>query len=896
MRTLLQNPFSLVLPALLSFAIMDGTAQNFDWEFKDANQTEGWTLAGAISNGISNGVWKLTATQGNPRIFTPKLQIDAGRWKIVKFRMRLGNGVHTNGHLQFITEKQPQWDNQTLTPFTCQADGKWHNCVVDMSDNPLWNGKITQLLFQPFALPWRPPQGQRIVELERFELINMELETGLYGFQDKPTSASPMAVSIDSRNRLSARYIRIESRIDLEFVELEAYNANKTNVALKKPVRVSTPIWGDGSPGNDGNITDGGHSPIVQMRDPGINWWEVDLGKEIPLTHVVIYMREYRMTGGYRSLNGASFSVIDHEKNAVASCQLEVGASDDKITIPMDEAYFLQRDLSTRFGFKAIPPRNIFAGPQGSLSLVVPKAETMAKGVVTLYDLEGRVLQKLNLTRGTENYALPLPGKGHYKITATATYDGDLVLSKETSAAVIGKPLDDHRRLKSIFGVQGKGRVLTELGAAWSWAQIMTHQVSKSGSGYEWTPQFALRIKNGKLDLSPDVNWVIMFTYLPEFLQSVPRSQRGNSPTSPPHDYEEFIRFIEWAISAIPDFAKYVAPIGEPSHSFKGSPEELARYHEVIARTVRAVRPDMRIIGPMMSPGNKASIESIKELDQLGMFAHLDGISINPYVVTPFRSKMPEADFIEFVDEVIRHFASTGRPDYPVYLTEFGFGTEAGELTQARYSSRAALLLATRPTIKLANFFLLGGDGWGYSYFNSRGAPRPVYTAMAHVFRWLSGCSSGVSTKLTPTLYLAAFKKDEGERLAIWDLESESVLKVPLHAIDRIQDMIGRNIVGSEGRLSITQSPLFLDLSGDSLLPCLSSATSAPDIKLTPGQSADIGPFEDVFLPAAFFHRGQTITAALNIDLGEYRILGKTRGAWRMISIAVSAPPEKTAR
>ena len=72
----------------------------------------------------------------------------------------------------------------------------------------------------------------------------MELETDLYGFQDKPTSASPMAVSIDSRNRLSARYIRIESRIDLEFVELEAYNANKTNVALKKPVRVSAPIWG----------------------------------------------------------------------------------------------------------------------------------------------------------------------------------------------------------------------------------------------------------------------------------------------------------------------------------------------------------------------------------------------------------------------------------------------------------------------------------------------------------------------------------------------------------------------------------------------------------------------------------------------------------------------------
>ena len=89
---------------------------------------------------------------------------------------------------------------------------------------------------------------------------------------------------------------------------------------------------------------------------------------------------------------------------------------------------------------------------------------------------------------------------------------------------------------------------------------------------------------------------------------------------------------------------------------------------------------------------------------------------------------------VRYFVNVIGHFAATGRPDYPVYLNEFGFGTEDGELTQARYSARAAILLAQRPAIKLANFFLLGGDGWGYSYLNSAGTPRPVYPAMAHAF------------------------------------------------------------------------------------------------------------------------------------------------------------------
>lgn len=296
----------------------------------------------------------------------------------------------------------------------------------------------------------------------------------------------------------------------------------------------------------------------------------------------------------------------------------------------------------------------------------------------------------------------------------------------------------------------------------------------------------------------------------------------------------------------------------------------------------------------MMSPGNSTSLESIKKLDKLGMFTHLDGVSINPYVVdwpTPYRSLMPEADFIKFVDAVIRCFAFSGRSDYPVYLTEFGWYVGKGkkhvdELTQARYSSRAALLLATRPAIKMVNFFCLDGGG-GFSYLNYDGTPRPTYPAMACTFRWLADCSSGLSTNLTPSVYLAAFKKGKRAGIAIWDTKSDSAIHVPDNSIRHIQDLMGRKVVSKNGKIMAGQSPLFIDLSDDLLWSCLSTATTVLDIELMPGKSVDIGPFVEVFMPEVFVRNGAKITVAADAKPGKYCLLGKKNGTWQVFKVKV---------
>ena len=690
-----------------------------------------------------------------------------------------------------------------------------------------------------------------------------------------------------------ARFVRLENRGDVEFTELEAYDESKANVALKKPVTLSTPVWGHGSVGNDGISSKDNH---VMMRSPTGNWWEVDLGQEVPLTHVVIHMRPTAYCEGYRPLDGASFSILDRERNLVASCQMEANASEDVITIPMDKAYFHERDLSSRFRAVSDSPGNIFARAAGILRLIVPDPTAIVNGSAVLGEPDGRVLRTIPLSRGTGEYAIPVQDKGYYTLTATVTYEGGLVLTETTSAAVIGEPLDNATRLNSVFGIQGGGPAFIDLGAAWSWTGVMTHHVKKGVAGYEWLPAYASRIKNGKLDLSPQVNNFVLFHYLPEFLQSVPPSERGNSPTSPPNDYEEFVRFIRWITSVIPDFVKHVGPIGEPSWSFKGSPEELARYHEVVAKTIREVRPDIRIIGPMMSPGNSTALESIKVLDKLGMFAHLDGISINPYTVdwpTPLRSRMPEADFIEFVDAVISHFASTGRPDYPLYLTEFGWYVpgHVDELTRTRYSCRAAILLATRPVIRMVNLFSLSGGG-GFSYLNADGTPRLVYAAMAHTFRWLGGCENGTAIGLTPTLYVAVFRHNDAGKAAVWDTAGNSGLRMPGNSVQRMEDMLGRTVRVDGGTITAGPSPVFINLRDD-YLPRLFSSAVVPERGATPGGSVDVSHVDEFLMPDCFSIRDDAATLVPGTPPGAYRFIGKANGTWRLFRCDVSGPGDE---
>lgn len=109
-----------------------------------------WKADGMKDLGVSNGIWKLKATRGNPHIYPPKTKIDAENQPVASFRMKLGKGLASKGCILFTTESLPNIGDDRLISFECAYDGEFHDYEVDMSKHPLWKGKVIQLRFQPF--------------------------------------------------------------------------------------------------------------------------------------------------------------------------------------------------------------------------------------------------------------------------------------------------------------------------------------------------------------------------------------------------------------------------------------------------------------------------------------------------------------------------------------------------------------------------------------------------------------------------------------------------------------------------------------------------------------------------------------------------------------------------
>lgn len=156
-----------------SLFIANAAAKDYSWEFNTPDDLEGWKLDGLADKEVANGVLKAAATRGNPHLFTPKVEIDASSQTSVIFSMKLGKGIQSKGCLLFITADQASYSDEALVNFDCKADGEAHEYEVDLSKNPRWKGKITQLRFQPFYCQWPMTEEQRAVEIDYFRVPDL---------------------------------------------------------------------------------------------------------------------------------------------------------------------------------------------------------------------------------------------------------------------------------------------------------------------------------------------------------------------------------------------------------------------------------------------------------------------------------------------------------------------------------------------------------------------------------------------------------------------------------------------------------------------------------------------------------------------------------------------------
>ena len=170
-RWLINNGLMAGIALSLLFELAGGAwAAEYVWDFDVDEGVAGWTLSGLRNEATADGLLKMTATRGNPMLFTPRVEINAAEQKAVRFRMRLGKGIASKGCFLFITDAQPKYTDAAQVLFDCASDGAFHDYEVDMSAHPLWQGNVLQLRFQPFYVQWPMPDAQRTVEVDRFEV------------------------------------------------------------------------------------------------------------------------------------------------------------------------------------------------------------------------------------------------------------------------------------------------------------------------------------------------------------------------------------------------------------------------------------------------------------------------------------------------------------------------------------------------------------------------------------------------------------------------------------------------------------------------------------------------------------------------------------------------------
>ncbi|MFH0796466.1 MAG: beta-galactosidase [Candidatus Omnitrophota bacterium] len=146
------------------------------WEFNTAESLDGWEMwqDGSESKGIVDGVWKLVAKNGTPWMFTPTMEVDAANQPIVVFRMRIGKGLVSGAQILFVTDQNPNFNDNMVVTFQPSSDGEFHVYEIDMSKNPFWKGNVLRMRFHPIYCKWPIPEEQRTIEIDYFRIPDLK--------------------------------------------------------------------------------------------------------------------------------------------------------------------------------------------------------------------------------------------------------------------------------------------------------------------------------------------------------------------------------------------------------------------------------------------------------------------------------------------------------------------------------------------------------------------------------------------------------------------------------------------------------------------------------------------------------------------------------------------------
>lgn len=532
---------------------------------------------------------------------------------------------------------------------------------------------------------------------------------------------------------------------------------------------------------------------------------------------------------------------------------------------------------------------NIFSGRNANLHFRISGAEALRSGEVRLFDEENHQIAEIPLVPGQDHVTIPLPQVGYYAVNARAIYKDDIRTILRTNAAVVGPYLDEVVRRKSPFGLCMASGELIKLSGAW-WDRTFFPmnrkdyiEAAKADFPKDRKPKTAFVSTD-------DRAMVFAMVRQPKWMQNFEKLGLSESKHHyyPAKDWKKFRESMRYIMESIKGPVHYVEVANEPDTSWGGTLKDLIQYHAEMNRAVKSARPGVKFMGPAYC---NIRVHKIKKLIDLGLLNHIDILSLHGYV----NASEPEGEFIQRIRNLKRYMKSIGKGDFPFINTEYGWTSPPGdwqkpidELTRARYISRSSILQMAEGVDAFIYFLTLAGEGptykaAGYSLIHWDRTPRPPFMAFAHVARVLADVQRpGRCLQLSPTTYLALFRKGAGTLAATWDTVGQDGSFVP-KPWTNATDMMGREVAPPRGTtVKVTPSPLYVQIPDASFY----------DIKVTRPVEVPQGgttklPISPIWAAKYFSVSGNRIKASPDAPLGEYSVIARTKKGWRLTPIRV---------
>ena len=415
-------------------------------------------------------------------------------------------------------------------------------------------------------------------------------------------------------------------------------------------------------------------------------------------------------------------------------------------------------------------------------------------------------------TRNDNSYQIRLINRGYYELRCIRKGDASTESTLSQSIGLI--PPTIQKGKLGVMATPDNGKLLDTLSAQWArnFIYLHTYKMKDGETSFISPPVFA------------NLNWCTRDHECLKVMMPTPRWLRPRDSIEvtqdamyPPIDAEKFKALVEFAIKNDPHTTNYLEALNEPDLWWKGSDDELIQYYKLVCEAAKKARPGIKILGPSDAT---FKIQRLKRLIDLGLLKHIDGIAMHAYGKGAPENYMPDN-----LDQLDTLLSNAGKPNFPVYITEFGWSTTLGDASwqgrvttveQAQYITRAAALLLARHNVRAALAFTLHHYGernvGGYSMLNYDLSPKPAYVAFSQLaWRFASVVPSSVSLQRTKDdVFMISAKMGEENLIVAWRPEGRIQIPAPC-APKEVEDMMGRTLppIGHKS-ITVDESPLYL--------------------------------------------------------------------------------------